>query len=193
MSTQAQGPSFPSLGTVNSWSYVDKGTLDPETNVWSWSLYYITQDPHTGDLYIGGEKQKLDLLLVSDDTVVGEIPGEALSGILPKIFSEGWEEGQDPLVKRMWSGIMGFTPDKLPLVGQLSRSMSGRKGDGEWFAGGYNGHGMDKAWLTGEALVGMVLGRDVSSWFPSSYCITEERLGRMDLDDVLEMLGSAGS
>ena len=191
MSTQGQG-TFPNLGDSNSFSYVDKGTLDPKTNVWSWTLYYITQDANTGDIYIGGEKQKLDQLLVSDDTIIGEIPGEALSNILPKIFSEGWKGG-DPVVKKMWSGVMAFTADMLPLVGQLTRSMSGRIGDGEWFAGGFNGHGMDKAWLTGEALVRMVVGEDVSEWFPSAYYITEERLQKMDCNNVIEMLGSAGS
>lgn len=192
MSTQAKGPTFPSLGSTNSWSYVDQGTLDPKTNVWSWTLYYITQDPNTGDIYIGGEKQKLDQLLVSDDTVIGEIPGEALSKVLPKIFGEGWEKS-DPVVKSVWSGVMAFTADRLPLVGRLMESMSGRKGEGEWFAGGFNGHGMDKSWLTGEALVGMIVGRDVSGWFPSAYLITEERLKGMDLDNVIQMLGSAGS
>lgn len=88
---------------------------------------------------------------------------------------------------------MAFTPDMLPLVGRLSKGISGRNGEGEWFAGGYNGHGMDKSWLTGEALVSMVVGKDVSAWFPSAYRITEERLKKMDLDHVLEMLGSAGT
>jgi glycine/D-amino acid oxidase-like deaminating enzyme len=192
MSTQGKGPSFPNLGSTNSWSYVDKGTLDPKTNVWSWTLYYITQDPNTGDIYIGGEKQKLDELFVSDDTVIGSIPGEALSKILPKIFSEGWD-ASEPVVKKMWSGVMAFTADGFPLVGRLTRGMSGREGEGEWFAGGYNGHGMDKSWLSGEALVSMIVGKDVSGWFPSEYRITEERLQAMDLDNVLAMLGSAGS
>jgi glycine/D-amino acid oxidase-like deaminating enzyme len=188
MSAQSQGK-FPSLGSSNSFSYMDKGTLDPDTNVWSWTLYYITQDPNTGDMYIGGEKQILDQLLVSDDTVIGEIPSEALSKVLPEIFSEGWEEPQ--VVKSMWSGIMAFTADGLPLVGRLTGSMTGRNGDGEWFAGGYNGHGMDKAWLSGEALVGMVLGKELPG-FPQAYCISEERLMRMDLENVLQLFGSAG-
>ena len=191
MSTQGRG-TFPELGETNSFSYMDKGTLDPKTNVWSWTLYYITQDPNTGNIYIGGEKQKLDQLLVSDDTVIGEIPNEALSKILPKIFNEGWED-KNPVVKKMWSGIMAFTADQLPLVGHLTPVVSQRKGDGEWFAGGFNGHGMDKAWLTGEALVKMIVGEDVSEWFPSSYLITEERLGGMDCRNMIEMLGSAGS
>lgn len=189
----AQAPNdFPRLGAAHSWSYVDKGTLDPITHVWSWTLYYVTQDPHTGAIYVGGEKQKLDQLLVSDDTVVGCIPGEALADVLPRIFRHGWEE-HAPVVKSMWSGIMAFTSDSLPLVGRLTESMSGRNGTGEWFVGGYCGHGMDKAWLTGEAVVGMIAGRDVTGWFPTAYYITEERLKRMDFGDVLDMLGSAGS
>ena len=191
MSTQDQGI-FPNLGNDNSFSYMDKGTLDPKTHVWSWSLYYITQDPTTGDIYVGGEKQKLDQLLVSDDTVIGDIPGVVLSEILPKIFSQGWED-KDPVVKKMWSGIMAFTADMMPLVGKLTQSMTSRNGDGEWFAGGFNGHGMDKAWLIGETLVKTIVEEDVSTWFPRSYRITEDRLAKMDSVNVIDMLGGAGS
>ncbi|QYU66138.1 hypothetical protein J4558_14150 [Leptolyngbya sp. 15MV] len=35
-----------------------------------------------------------------------------------------------------WSGVMGFTPDGLPLVGPLM------PGSPVWFAGGCTGHGM---------------------------------------------------
>ena len=89
------------------------------------------------------------------------------------------------VVKRMWSGIIAFTSDGFPLVGRSTESMSGRTVNGEWFAGCYCEHGMDKSWLTGEALVDMIIRKDVSSWLPSLYFLSEERLNNMKLDDAL--------
>ncbi|KAJ5993888.1 MFS transporter [Penicillium sp. IBT 35674x] len=185
MSTQAAGKGFPSKGSSLSWNYVGKSVVDPETGVWSYTLYYITQDPESGDIFIGGEKQKADEVFVSDDTVLPPIPAQNLATILPTIFREGWNETA-PEVKKMWSGIMGFTADGLPLVGNLSENATGREGKGEWIAAGYSGHGMDKSWLTGESLAGMVSGKDITAGFPRAYLLTDERLARLSADVFVE-------
>jgi len=56
-----------------------------------------------------------------------------------------------------WAGIMGFSPDGLPLVGALP----GRDGLGGrvWFCGGFTGHGMSMAFLTAREGVGAMLGQ----------------------------------
>ena len=53
-----------------------------------------------------------------------------------------------------------------------------RDGDGEWFAGGYSGYGMDKAWMTGEALCSMITRDVVPDWLPKAFLMTKERLQR---------------
>lgn len=45
-----------------------------------------------------------------------------------------------------WTGVMGFSPDGLPLVGSIGR-MSGWN-DRVWFCGGFTGHGMSLAHRT---------------------------------------------
>ncbi|KAJ5671077.1 FAD dependent oxidoreductase superfamily protein, partial [Penicillium longicatenatum] len=185
MSTQAAGKGFPNKGSSVSWNYLSKSIMDPETGVWSYTLYYITQDPDSGDIFIGGEKQKAQEVFVSDDTVLPPIPAENLATILPSIFREGWNDTA-PEVKKMWSGIMGFTADGLPLVGKLSESVTGRAGEDEWIAAGYNGHGMDKSWLTGESLAEMVSGKDIPVGFPKAYFLTDERLARLSPDEFVE-------
>ncbi|KAJ5784979.1 FAD dependent oxidoreductase superfamily protein [Penicillium pulvis] len=185
MSTQAAGKEFPNNGSSLSWNYVGKSIIDPETGIWSYTLYYITQDPESGDIFIGGEKQKADEVFVSDDTVLPPIPAENLTTILPTIFREGWNETA-PEVKKMWSGIMGFTADGLPLVGNLPENATGRAGEGEWIAAGYSGHGMDKSWLTGESLAGMVSGKGIPAGFPRAYLLTDERLTRLSADVFVE-------
>jgi glycine/D-amino acid oxidase-like deaminating enzyme len=49
-------------------------------------------------------------------------------------------------VTHRWSGIMGFTPDRLPLIGPVV----GR--DGMYVAGGYSGHGLAFAFLAGRMI-----------------------------------------
>jgi glycine/D-amino acid oxidase-like deaminating enzyme len=190
MSTQKPGPTFPNHGASRSWAVSYKGSYCAETALLSAGLYYITQDPQTGDINIGGEVQKLGEMLSSDDSVIGTETRDNIASALPKIFRSGWE-GTEPEPKRIWSGIMGFTGDRMPLVGKLSAKMTMRAGCGEWAAVGFNGHGMDKCWLTGEALAGMIAGKDVSSWFPESYLVSDERLdSRMSVDGIVDMFTS---
>jgi glycine/D-amino acid oxidase-like deaminating enzyme len=74
---------------------------------------------------------------------------------------------------------MGFTPDGMPLVGKLGKRLTGRPGDGEWAAVGFNGYGMDKCWLVGELLGAMIAGEDVTGQLPALYQITDERLNNL--------------
>lgn len=74
---------------------------------------------------------------------------------------------------------MGITPDGLPMVGNLPASVTGRSSGQEWMAAAFNGYGMDKAWLSGEAVVAMMEGRDVSAWFPSGYVVSDSRLASL--------------
>ncbi|MGH2442483.1 MAG: NAD(P)/FAD-dependent oxidoreductase [Chloroflexota bacterium] len=67
--------------------------------------------------------------------------------------------GAPPNVEYRWAGIMGFTPDRYPLVGALE--------DGLWIAAGYSGHGVSMAFSCGMRVAEKVLGRSVS--IPSSF------------------------
>jgi glycine/D-amino acid oxidase-like deaminating enzyme len=175
MSTQKAGPSFPNLGATRSWTTHQAPSLDPKTGNFKTGLIYITQNEHTGDVFIGGELQSYDQILVSDDTVIPDIPAQNLATILPKIF-KGWDN-TEPVAKRIWSGIMGFTADAVPLVGLLPEDVTGRAGTGEWIAAGFNGYGMDKCWLSGEALVGLMTGDEKAVPLPKAYTLSQERLG----------------
>ncbi|KAJ4995124.1 Gamma-glutamylputrescine oxidoreductase [Colletotrichum sp. SAR 10_66] len=102
---------------------------------------------------------------------------KALSTVLPKFFLEGWGSETTSEIEAIWSGIQGHTADGLPIVGRIPQPLLETPGDDEqWMACGFNGYGMDKCWLTGEALVKMMFGEDVSDWFPQAYMVTEERL-----------------
>ncbi|KAJ5089439.1 FAD dependent oxidoreductase superfamily protein [Penicillium argentinense] len=186
MSTQQPGPNFPMLGDRTTWSKVNKFTYDPETDLWDTQYHYAQQNAKTGDIWIGGECQKLSELLNSDDSTVGEATKEKLSQVLPKIFANV----EPHQVRQIWSGIMAFTSDGRPLVGPVPSSISGRHGPGEWIAAGYNGHGMDKAFLSGEAAARMALGEDTVPGLPRIYVLDEERVNSMTADAAVQSLMS---
>lgn len=60
--------------------------------------------------------------------------------------------GAVPEIKHRWAGILGFTPDRLPLVGRLPAH------PGVWTALGYSGHGNVLAVLCGESVARGILG-----------------------------------
>ncbi|KAJ4245541.1 hypothetical protein NW762_014050 [Fusarium torreyae] len=178
MSVHKAGPHLEHVGNHRSWSQLTKTTLDPVSEFYSGGLYYLQQHGNTGDIWIGTDYSNVFDVLTSDDTSVPGHSVEALLNFLPRYFVEGWPEGERPELKRVWTGLQGHTSDGLPLVGKLPKSLSGRDGQGEWIAGGYSGYGMDKAWMTGEALSSMILGKGTPDWLPKAFLITEGRLER---------------
>ena len=165
MSVQKPGSNFPDTRGKQSWSFY----FTPEYNAAAGDVetgrYYGFQDVQTGELWIGGDRDNIDGFISADDSRIDE-QGEAnLRKILPKLFSKSWVAGDDSVIK-IWTGIMCYTGDQLPFVGRLPVTATGRKGDGEWIAAGWNTYGMTNGMISGDALGKMVLGEDVSSFFP---------------------------
>ncbi|KAI8256033.1 Gamma-glutamylputrescine oxidoreductase [Colletotrichum sp. SAR 10_77] len=145
--------------------------------IWPYRLLTGIYDRLLKRIWIGNETAYMKDILTSDDTYVPVEAKKALSTVLPKFFLDGWGSETTSEIEAIWSGIQGHTADGLPIVGQIPQALLENPGDdGQWMACGFNGYGMDKCWLTGEALVKMMLGEDVSDWFPQAYMVTEERL-----------------
>lgn len=192
MSTQKAPLEFGRHGHERSWSVVSSGQFDATTGLLETGLYYGNQNPKTGDIFFGGEKANIKEVLVSDDSVVPAPCVENISTVLPRFFTKGWKQGERPEVKMVWSGIMGFTADRLPLVGSLPVKVTQRGEEhGEWIAAGFNGYGMPLCWSCGEAVAKMLLGQDVRHLLPRVFLATEERLQdgqRMATAKGLELL-----
>ena len=176
MSVQQPGESFPDNRGKQSWSFYfspqhNKTLGDVETG-----RYYGFQNRETGDLWIGGDRDSIDGFISSDDSRIDEHAEKNIRTILPRLFSDKWIRPDSFEVRAIWTGIMCYTGDQLPLVGRLPATATGRSGNGEWIAGGWNSYGMTNGLLCGSALGKMILGEDISSWFPESYIPTEERL-----------------
>ncbi|PMB70829.1 Gamma-glutamylputrescine oxidoreductase [Beauveria bassiana] len=83
----------------------------------------------------------------------------------------GWEDSQ-AYVKRSWSGIMGYSTDALPHVGEVPD----RKG--LFVLAGFHGHGMPVLYLTAKGIADMIRHGQVfeDTELPSLYKTTRSRL-----------------
>ena len=112
----------------------------------------------------------------TDDTTVNEHISEYLREAAARYFGADW--GDDDAAGRVrseWTGIMGFSPDGFPLVGEMPGD------DGLWASCSFQGHGMVLCWMCAKALVEMMEGRDgdeLREWFPDVFRITEARLAQ---------------
>lgn len=142
----------------------------------------------SGDIVMGGGLVRApdDGLMefgTTDDSVVNEGISEYLKGTTPRYFGHDWgEDHPEGRVRSEWTGIMGFSPDGFPFVGEMPGE------SGLWASCSFQGHGMVLCWMCARALVEMMEGRDgeeLRVWFPDAFRITDERLaqrfqGRLD-------------
>lgn len=133
-----------------------------------------------GDVVIGGGLARakdggLEEYGTTDDTSVNETVSEYLTGTTPRYFGSSWgEDDPEGRVRAEWTGIMGYSPDGYPFVGEMPGE------PGLWISASFQGHGMVLCWKCAEGLVEMMEGRDGEEldWFPQVFRLTEERMGK---------------
>lgn len=184
MPTQKPPDTFGNFGNERAWSFTHEPRYNAANNVLELGLYYSNQNPKSGNVNIGGENAYLDEIFVADDTTISTPSMENISEIISKLFTHE----QPAEVRQIWSGIMGFTADHMPLVGRLSPDTTGR-GDVEWIAAGFNGYGMPQCWSSGEAVAKMILGINVSNFLPEAYMTSDSRLQDGERMSPKAMLG----
>ncbi|KAF9882278.1 hypothetical protein CkaCkLH20_00314 [Colletotrichum karsti] len=188
MSVQDLGPNVRNRGASESFGFHYEPYYDEKTETLADGLWYLTQNAKTGYFFFGGEKGTADESLTADDSSVSPHTLEHLQNILPKFFDYK-DVKKDQLVSA-WSGIMGFTADGAPFVGQLPASVTDRGGEDEWIAAGFAGYGMPYCWLVGEAAAKMALGLDITGLLPAAYVVNEERFSPDNIAAVAQMLAS---
>jgi glycine/D-amino acid oxidase-like deaminating enzyme len=153
--------------------------------------YMVSQPERSrfpGDIIMGGglaraPEEGLMEFGTTDDGAVNEKISDYLRETTRRYFGPDWgDDHPEGRVRREWTGIMGFSPDGSPFVGEVP-------GESElWASCGFQGHGMVLCWECARALVEMMEGRDgeeLREWFPDIFRITEERMaqrfrGRLD-------------
>ncbi len=72
---------------------------------------------------------------------------------LRQFLREAFQALENTRIDYEWTGIMAYTPDENPLVGELPDR------PGEYIAAGYTGHGMSLGFLVGKALSEHIAGQ----------------------------------
>lgn len=115
---------------------------------------YIRSD---GDmLYVGGCRN-VDLAGErTDEDETSEAVQSALETYAAKVLGTPLEPEQ---ILSRWAGIMGFSPDGLPLAGPVGELVEHEslENDQVWFIGGFTGHGMSLAVATARTAVATIL------------------------------------
>ncbi|MBD1866738.1 FAD-binding oxidoreductase [Cyanobacteria bacterium FACHB-471] len=86
---------------------------------------------------------------IEDDRQIEPAVSEGLRTFLPDHF----EALRNVQIGQEWTGIMGFSPDDNPLVGELPGY------PGEYIIAGYSGHGMPIAFGAGRAIAQLITGQ----------------------------------
>jgi glycine/D-amino acid oxidase-like deaminating enzyme len=120
---------------------VELGYLKSAHEMSGESVAFNLQPRSTGQLLLGSSRE-----LGADDTginrrVLANMIGRA-ARYMPTL--------EQLSVTRVWTGLRPTTPDKLPLIGQLS-------GDGVWIAAGHEGLGITTAPATGRIIADLIL------------------------------------
>ncbi|KAI1387554.1 FAD dependent oxidoreductase [Hypoxylon trugodes] len=172
VTAQRQGSKMPKDGLPVTYSFIYEDGYD-----------YMIQRPKgsqfEGDIVIGGglakgDNEGIEEYGTTDDTAFDDVIMQALNRSLPEYFGDNWgQDNPEGRIRNAWTGIMGYSPDGFPFVGE----MLGEKD--LWVSCGFQGHGMVLCWMCARALVRMMNGGDddeLDSWFPEEFRITEERL-----------------
>ena len=117
-----------------------------------------------GDVLYGGAKNlsKTGERNTTDDSVVhADIANYQRHAAVSVFGPEKWGEEGPPV--RDWTGIVAYTPDTFPLVGEAPSEK------GLWMSVGMNGHGMAMAFRSAEALVEMMTDGGEPEWFPRTF------------------------
>ncbi|KAJ5688797.1 hypothetical protein N7462_003189 [Penicillium macrosclerotiorum] len=83
----------------------------------------------------------------ADDGTLIQNAEHYFDGYMQRTF-HGWENSEAH-VKHIWTGVMGYSADSLPHVGNIPGK------PGQFIAAGFNGHGMPVVYLSGKAVAKM--------------------------------------
>jgi glycine/D-amino acid oxidase-like deaminating enzyme len=129
------GSKMPPDGLGRTYSFIYDGGYE-----------YMVPQPRAaacaGDIVMGGglakaEDQGLNQYGTTDDASLDGTISAYLRETTPRYFGDGWgEDAPEGRIRAEWTGIMGYTPDGRPFVGQVPGE------EGLFVSVGFVGHGM---------------------------------------------------
>jgi gamma-glutamylputrescine oxidase len=118
-----------------------------------WSVnsgYEYAIQRQDGRLIFGGMRWKSPTqeVGIEDDSTLEPLVSDGLKAFLQDAFPSL----RDVAIEYEWTGIMGFTADENPIIGELPDR------PGEYISAGYTGHGMSVAIAAGKAIAEQISG-----------------------------------
>ena len=174
VTAQRPGSSMPKVGLPTTYSFIYHNGYE----------YMIPRPPGSrfaGDLVIGGglvkaQDEGLSEFGTTDDGSTDATTMAYLQGACVDYFKSNWGvDNPEGRIRKVWSGIMGFSADGFPLVGSIPEQ------NGLFISASFQGHGMVLCFSCANALVQMMLGphegeQELDLWFPQAYKVSERRL-----------------
>ncbi|KAI7875557.1 FAD dependent oxidoreductase [Lichtheimia hyalospora FSU 10163] len=126
---------------------------------------YMSFRPN-GDIIMGGmrdivpSKQEYE----DDDSTMNLTVSQGLRKFMREIVHV-------PSVDKEWVGVMGFSRDRLPIVGNLKPVLGDKEGCHQYISAGFTGHGMPRTFLCGRALAQMLADKPLDDWFPPEFLV----------------------
>lgn len=116
------------------------------------TLSYLMQRPD-GTVLVGGASSQFRPFREqwydkTDDNVLIEAAKDFYVDFMQRTF-RGWENS-GAKVKQIWTGVMGYSYDSLPHVGEVPAK------ENQFILAGFNGHGTPVIWLAAKELAKMV-------------------------------------
>lgn len=143
--------------------------------------YMISRPPGSkfaGDIMIGGGATKApdEGLLEwgeANDAVIDDFILKYVVSCTGTYFGSNWgEDNPEGRLRKAWTGVMGYSADGFPLVGQIPGE------DGLYIAASFQGNGMVLCFQVARALVAIMNQEhedELDHWFPKAFRMTSDR------------------
>lgn len=171
MTAQRPGSNLPKDGLSRTYSFIyDDG--------YEYMIPRPQGSKFAGDIMIGGGTTKapeegLREFGETDDTTTVPVVRKYLEECTKDYFGSNWgKDHPEGRIRRVWTGIMGYSADGFPLVGQVPGK------NGLYISASFQGSGMVLCFLAARALVSMVNHDDeakLNQWFPKAFRMAPER------------------
>ena len=146
---------------------------------------YLINRPD-GSVIVGGAKKHIfpfkEVFYNNvDDSTLIEGTKEYFDDYMKKMFYT-WKDFK-ATTDYVWSGILGYSDDTVPYVGEMLEEKN------KFVIAGFHGHGMPRVLLSAKALAKLINGNSDSLDIPSAFKITKDRMENTK-NNLLEMLGT---
>jgi glycine/D-amino acid oxidase-like deaminating enzyme len=161
---------------------------------------YLVQRPFGehggGELMFGGGRQYASGsgVGIADDSYISKTAAKYLRNELNHALDiASSTSGEELKSTYEWTGIMGFSRDGRPWVGEVTEDLGIGGGKGLWICAGFTGHGMPNTTGSAKAVVDLLLGKEADKIdLPRMYRVSRERAEMARAGDEVHIADKKG-